>query len=181
MISLPPLPAEATDPQLKAFYDYWRSRAPDGLLPGRQHIDPLDVPTLLPDLVLLDVVPMEGVDRSGGVAAQDDGPLRFRVRLAGGTLVELVGANPTGRFLDEFVPANRRDALNAAYASVVRGRAAHFWESQLWTEGREFVRVQRLALPLARDGESVDMVIGCYARVETPPPPGAAPAGAFPG
>lgn len=171
MISLPPLPAEATEPRLKAFYDYWRSRAPDGLLPGRQHIDPLDVPVLLPDLVLLDVVAPE----SG------DGMPRFRVRLAGGTLVELVGANPTGRFLDEFVPANRRDALNAAYASVVRGRSAHFWESQLWTEGREFVRVQRLALPLARDGETVDMVIGCYARVETPPPPGALPPGAFPG
>jgi len=169
MISLPALPAAATDPRLRAFYDYWRGRAPDGLLPGRQHIDPLDIPALLPDLVLFDVV------ESGGA-------LRFRVRVAGGTLVELVGGtNPTGRFIDEFVAQNRRDTLNAAYASVVRDRNAHFWESQLWTPGREFVRVQRLALPLARDGQAVDMVIGCYARVETPPPQGAGPPGAFAG
>jgi hypothetical protein len=167
MIALPTLPPEATDSRLRAFYEYWRSRAPDGRLPGRQHIDPLDVPALLPDLVLFDVV------RQG---EGENASLRFRVRVAGGTLVELVGGtNPTGRFIDEFVPANRRGQLNGAYASVVRERIAHYWESQLWTEGREFVRVQRLALPLARDGASVDMVIGCYARVEQAPPDGAAP------
>lgn len=179
MISLPSLPAEVTDPGLRAFYDYWRSRAPAGRLPGRQHIDPLDMPALLPSLVLLDVVAPE-VDRVGGAAAGGDATLRFRVRLAGGTLVELVGSNPTGHFIDAFVPANRRAALNQAYTSVVRGRAAHYWESQLWTEGREFVRVQRLALPLARDGETVDMVIGCYARVEEAPPAGAVPPGFAP-
>lgn len=156
------LPPEASDPQLRAFYDYWAGRAPAGRLPGRQHFDPIDIPQLLPHLVLLDVVPQP----------DDPGALRFRVRVAGGTLVELVGGNPTGRFLDEFVAAERRAELNDAYVHVARDRAAHYRESQLWTEGRDYIRVQRLALPLARDGETVDMIVVCYARVPVPPPEG---------
>lgn len=162
MFSLPTLPPEATDEGLRAFYAYWVSRAPAGKLPGRQHIDPLDVPVLLPNLVLLDVVEPESA-----------GAPRFRVRLAGGTLVDLIGVNPTGQFIDDYVAENRRAQLNAAYTSVARDRVAHYWENQLWTPGREFVRVQRLALPLARDGETVDMIVACYARVDTPAPDGA--------
>jgi len=154
--SLPPLPDEADDPTLQAFYRYWRDRAPPGRLPGRQHIDPLDIPELLPQLILLDVLPQ-------GEA------LRFRVRLAGGAMVEIIGANPTGRFIDEFVVESRREALNAAYASVVRARAAHYWENQLWTAGRDYIRIRRLALPLARDGATVDMIVACYVRAELPP------------
>lgn len=171
MTSLPTLPVEAIDPQLRAFDGYWRSRAPGGRLPGRQHIDPLDVPTLLPNLVLFDVEPQDA----------DADKLRFRVRLAGGTLVELVGANPTGRYLDDFVAPDRRAQINAVYADIVRCRSAHYWECQLWTPGREFVRIQRLALPLARDGATVDMIVACYVRVEQTPPEGAAlPSDSFP-
>src|SRR5262249_11605642 len=144
-----------------------------GRLPGRQHIDPLDVPALLPSLVLFDVVTHPD-------AGPGDAPLRFRVRIAGGMLVELIGANPTGRFIDEFVADDRRRQLNAAYAGVVRDRAAHFWENQLWTPGREFVRVQRLALPLARDGQTVDMIAACYAQAGQPAPDNAVPPGFAP-
>lgn len=172
MISLPPLPPEAGDPQLRAFYVYWRGRAPDGRLPGRQHIDPLDVPALLPCLMLMDVVPQAAATPGSALPI-----LRFRVRVAGGMLVDLIGANPTGQFLDDYVAESRRAQLNDAYTGVVRNRAAHYWVNQLWTPGREFVRVQRLALPLARDGETVDMVVACYARVEVPPPDGAMPDG----
>src|SRR5690242_1355091 len=66
-------PPATAGPEIVALYDYWRSKAPgEGLLPGRRHIDPVDIPRLLPNVWLLDVV---------------DDPRRFRVRLVGGALI----------------------------------------------------------------------------------------------
>ena len=47
-----------------------------------------------------------------------------------------------------------------------RERIAHYWENQMWTAGRQYIRMQRLALPLARDGRNVDMVFACHVRVD---------------
>jgi len=154
-VQIPELPPEAVHPDIRRFYDYWRSAAPPGALPGRQHIDPLvDIPKLIANVVLYDVV--RGADG-----------LRMRIRVAGETLVEIMGAAPAGRFLDEFVVPARRAQVRAAFAEVVDGHAAHYWENQMWTAGRQYIRMQRLALPLARDGRNVDMVICCHVRVET--------------
>ncbi|MBI3504874.1 MAG: PAS domain-containing protein [Proteobacteria bacterium] len=155
-IPLPDLPPAASHPDFRRFYDYWRAAAPAGCLPGRQHVDPLvDLPQLIPSIVLYDAVP-------GGEG------LRFRIRVAGETLVEIMGTAPTGRFIDEFVVADRRAQLNEAFSQVVRARAAHYWENQIWTAGRQYIRMQRLALPLARDGRIVDMIFACYVRVDIP-------------
>lgn len=181
-VVLPPLPEEAADPRFRAIYDYWTSRAPPGLLPGRQHIDPLDTPALLPGIVLYDVVPWPpgdvaatgtgaaGAGGTAGAAMPGDAGLRFRMRIAGEMLVEVLGRNPTGRFIDEFVLDERKADVNAAFAAVAQGRIADYWENQLWTAGREYVRMQRLALPLARDGVTPDMVIAYYVRTNLPQP-----------
>ncbi len=156
-ITLSELPPEAGHPDFRLFYDYWRAAAPAGLLPGRQHVDPLvELPRLIPNLVLYDVVPSA------------DEELRFRVRVAGETLVEIMGSNPAGRYIDEFVLPERRRHVNAAFTEVARTRVAHYWENQMWTAGRQYIRMQRLALPLARDGRIVDMVFACHVRVDTP-------------
>jgi len=155
-IKLPDLPPEAVHEDFRRFYDYWSCAAPAGALPGRQHIDPLvDLPRLIPSLVLYDVVP-------------SDDELRFRVRVAGEVLVEIMGSNPAGRYIDEFVLPERRRQVNAAFTQVARMRVAHYWENQMWTAGRQYIRMQRLALPLARDGRIVDMVFACHVRVDAP-------------
>lgn len=155
------LPAEATDPRFAEFFAYWQRRAPPGRLPGRQHIDPVDIPGLLAGIVLFDVV---------GDAAARPAALRFRFRLVGTLMCETLGVDPTGRFLDEVVLSDKKDAVQAAFVSIVRDRAAHYWENPLWSADRTYVRVQRLALPLASDGETVDMVAAYYVRTPTPAP-----------
>src|SRR5690348_8213244 len=46
---------ENCDHRLRELYEYWRSRHPaEGVLPGRQHFDPVDVPKLLPWIWLVD-------------------------------------------------------------------------------------------------------------------------------
>lgn len=162
MIAMPPLPVlppQATDPRFRAFFDYWRERAPPGLLPGRKHIDPLDIPALLPGVVLYDVVG----DPAGALASP-----RFRFRLVGTMMCETVGVDPTGRFLDEMVLADKKDAVQAAFLSVARDGVAHYWENPLWSADRSYLRLQRLALPLASDGVTVDKIVAYYIRTPTP-------------
>lgn len=157
MLVMPAIPVEATDPRFRQFYDYWLSCAPPGRLPGRQHIDPVDVPQLLPSLMLYDIV-------------QEGANLRFRVRIAGEMLVTILGLNPAGRFIDEFVIEAKRTDVNAAFTLVARDRTAHYWENQLWTAGLDYIRMQRLALPLARNGTQTDMIIACHVRAPVDAP-----------
>src|SRR3546814_15629289 len=49
-------PAQLPDTKLRRLYDYWCGRCPAGALPARRDIDPLDIPDLLPNLFLLDVI-----------------------------------------------------------------------------------------------------------------------------
>jgi hypothetical protein len=160
-IPLPALPPEATHPDFRAFYDCWRARAPAGLLPGRQHVDPIiDIPALVPRMALYDVVEFP------------EGP-RFRVRVAGEMLIEVLGLAPAGRFVDEFIVPEKRATINAAFTRVARERVAHYWENPMWTAGRQFIRMQRLALPLASDGCNVDMIFACHVRAPNDPDGGA--------
>ena len=46
---------ETWHPTIRALYDYWVSVHPPGGLPGRQHIDPIAIPRLLPHLFMVDV------------------------------------------------------------------------------------------------------------------------------
>ena len=154
MIVLPERPAQATDPKFVQIYDYWSSKAPDGCLPGRQHLDPIDIPALLPGLVLYDVV------------TEPDGT-RFRVRIAGQMIVDILVYEPRDRFVDEMVVPNKGSDVNGAFDAVRNERIAHYWENSLWTAGREYITMQRLALPLASDGEQVDMILAYHVRVET--------------
>src|SRR3546814_18827524 len=62
------LPEDAA-PKIKALLAYWQSIHPaGGGLPGRRHLDPVDIPELLPNIWMIDV---------------KRGPLRFRFRLVG--------------------------------------------------------------------------------------------------
>ena len=49
-------PAELPDLKLRRLYDYWRSLCRGGRLPSRRDIDPLDIPDLLSNIFLLDVI-----------------------------------------------------------------------------------------------------------------------------
>jgi hypothetical protein len=85
------LPADA-HPVMQQGLDYWRKArpAPDQL-PGRQHIDPLGMPALLPYAWLVEVHPPEP-----GMAIP-----RFRFRLVG-SHVDLGFRGPmTGRWLHD--------------------------------------------------------------------------------
>ena len=115
-------------------------------LPSRQDIDPLDIPDLLPHIAMYDVV-------------RTDADMRFRIRLFGTANVQLMGSDCTGQFLDQQLKAQDSARVLASYRQVADKGRPHLWRSFLVTPGREHVRYERLLLPLAGDGRTVDILM----------------------
>jgi len=142
-ITQPPPGANA---KILAIYDYWRRIAPGrGLLPGRRHLHPTDIPKLLPNVWLVDV-------------AGD--PQRFRVRLVGSALQQAGFSLKPGDFIEGPVPPARRPAALSDFRFVTTSR------QPLWFRGmprvpheKEVYEIERIFLPLAADGVSVDVLL----------------------
>jgi len=157
------LPPGATEAEFRELLSYWESKSPSGRLPGRQHIDPTELPPRhLSQLLLLDVV--EGL---AGL------PRRFRFRVAGTAFTNMIGRDVTGRFYDEVAERDRLAPILAALDLVVEQRAPVFLIGGLVVAAPGFVRVKRLGLPLAQDGRTVDMILATWhAEHRSDPAPG---------
>ena len=136
-----PIPADC-HPKIQQIVDYWRTMHPgNGALPGRQHLDPMDIPTLLPNIWLVDV-------------ARE--PLRFRFRLIGTAVVEYAGEDNTGKWFDEALP----DFVPTAYVDVVETRMPSWQRSaSRMRPYKLYHELERVRLPMASDGETVDMIL----------------------
>ena len=147
------LPAEAVEPEFSWLLDYWRAKRRDGRLPARRDIDPLELPpSLLPNILLLDV------ERGGGAP-------RFRVRLAGTGFAALLGREFTGRYFDEVGPAHQMaPILDALHGLVATGQPA-FLAGPMARPNNDPVWLKRFALPLAEDGETVDMILASFRSI----------------
>jgi len=124
--------------------EYWLSIHPETGLPGRQHFDPVDIPSLLPYLRLLDVTRE---------------PPRFRIRLMGTRVVHFYEKDFTGWWYDEAFPNFAgSDAEKSMIAAVRTGRPEYRNGPPSFFFPRDYKIVERVALPLARDRQNVDML-----------------------
>lgn len=132
-------------PEVATIVDYWRSIHPATGLPGRQHFDPVDVPQLLANIRMLDVLGR---------------PPRFRIRLVGTGVVKTMCEDLTGRWLDEAFPGFERSSAALGLNDVVRTCRLNWRRGnpQL-LDGKEFMVIERVYLPFARDGRTVDMIL----------------------
>ena len=148
------LPPAASGPGFRALLDYWIARFPTddtaaGRLPGRQHIDPAEVPPrYLAQLLLLQVVP--------------GSPRRFRFRVAGTAFSSIAGRDVTGLHYDEIGTAEQVGPVIAAFDLVVDRATPVFLEGGLSFPADDHFWVKRLGLPLAQDGRNVDMVLALW-------------------
>ncbi len=141
-------------PRFQRFADYLASKAPPGKLPGRQHIDPLEIPDLLPFMMLIDVV------------RQQAGPSRYRLRLVGTEVVGIQGGDNTGRYVEDVLTAEEGEGIRQGYDEIVRSKQPEYRSGVVATPGREHVAYERVAFPLAADGEHVDMLIFVFVRLQ---------------
>tara|TARA_E500000318_G_scaffold35630_1_gene34766 strand:- start:5625 stop:6176 length:552 start_codon:yes stop_codon:yes gene_type:complete len=124
--------------------DYWRRKKPEGKLPGRGHIDPTEIPGLLPHIGLIDVIG-SGLD--------------FRYRLLGTHLNQVFGEDFTGTKVSESKVGTYGDFLADLYRSVLSANGPIISDSIFEFREKNHLKIRRILLPLARDGKEVDMIL----------------------
>ena len=126
-------------------FSYWSGLRRRGYLPRRSDLDPGRIKRLLPTVSLTQVV---------------GEPRDYRLRLAGTGLYGVYGGEITGkRLTDVYNPAAAdywRDELDQVVADR-RPRAGH--HSMAW-RGASHMTLLWLRLPLASNGQDVDVILG---------------------
>jgi hypothetical protein len=136
--------SKAENRPLREVQAYWSGKIADGRLPSRRHIDATEIPRLLPNLFLLDVVPGP--------------PTRYRFRLVGTRIAQVEGEH-RGRYLDEYTELNENPAVLRQYEDACRG-VIYLRDNTLVWQDRPHVDYTVLLLPLAEDGATVDALLG---------------------
>jgi hypothetical protein len=138
--------AEIKCEPLRALHTLWSGKvSSDGRIPSRSDFDPLTIhPSVLPFLILLDVI-------------RPDGSLRFQVRLVGTGIVEAVGRDSTGRYLDEL--PNEEQVIGRAEWMVRNQKPVYVHALSLSWASRDYKIYSALDVPLASDGVTVDKLI----------------------
>lgn len=139
-------PPATAHPKAIRLHEYWRAKAPlPGLLPGRRHIDPTEIPALLDNIWMLDVLGQ---------------PPRLRFRLIGDAMYRKGIPGRPGEFVDQFFGAGIADERLAALYAVVASRLPS------WARGAPqlahaspIFEIERIILPLAADGYAVDLLL----------------------
>lgn len=133
-----------SDRRMDAAYSYWLDKAARRPMPRRADIDPTEIPKLLRDIMLVDVLP--------------DG--RYRYRLIGTANTLAYGVSATGCYLDEVLPGDEYKAhVLQLYDECVEERRALYSECLfLSPDGAPARHKKVLFMPLSEDGHSVNMV-----------------------
>jgi hypothetical protein len=140
-------------PATIALFEHWSDRVRVlGRLPGRRDLDLPALRHVLPNLWLL------GVERD---------PLRFRLRLIGEAIR---AANHDeirpGVYIDEIATRfGNQFFLERLHAMVLTGRADHYDGPPTASHFPELSSIERLSVPLADDGTTVDRILNCTVSI----------------
>jgi hypothetical protein len=133
------------DKRLRDLLVYWLKLSGDRAIPSRNDFDPLDIPRLLPFLVLVDVL---------------DDALDFRFRLTGTHFREFAGDEATGKMIGEVFPPDFCAEVRTHWGNSIKQRQPLLGKGELWVSGRDFIRWEGIILPLSPDGATVNMLLG---------------------
>jgi len=134
------------DPALQALLAYWQGLCRDGALPGRGDIVPSRIKALLPIVMLVDVV---------------GSPPRFRWRLLGTAITQVMGRDSTGKWFDELYSEGVLARMNEIYGLSAARRAPVRYTGSFDLVGKDHVPFESLHLPLVdEDGRVVMLMVG---------------------
>ena len=133
-----------SDPGLSRLYAYWDGKRGNRRFPSRKDLDPVDIPTLLPGMFLVDV-------------RRDPFDLFFR--LAGTVLSVCYGSDVTGARLIDLNGSQTLELYRRA-ADTVRTAEPILVSGVLQTPAEIYRRADHLLLPLGESVDRVDMLVG---------------------
>lgn len=147
--------------QLRELLRYWISIHPGPALPDRRDFDPIAVPRALGNLVLTTV---------------ERDPYRFRIRLMGTAVVTAMGQDFTGLFLDEAFPGVEATRIHMDRVAVVESGLPSYHFGQSSAPFRlDFAPIERVYLPFATDGTTVDHILAMTMYIASGAEPPATP------
>lgn len=132
-------------PQLAALYQFWINKKSSlGKLPSRADFSPLELTKLLPHIALVDV-------------SHDESGPEFTFRLCGTQIAEDCGVDLTGKTWSHF-PDAEKTILRAK--KLVHSKEPFYAQNiqAIWAP-KNFLHYSVLALPLSKDGETVEMIL----------------------
>lgn len=143
-VDLDPL-LQCRDRTLLAIHDYWQGKRGGRTFPARADIDPVDLAPHLGCIVLIDV---------------EQSPLRLRYRLVGTRITQAMGRDSTGRYYDEIYPPEILQGIYQSFRWMIDHRRPLRTHGEAFYPDRGFYEYETLNLPLAANGEDIDMVLG---------------------
>jgi hypothetical protein len=147
------------DEGIRRFFQYWLDKRGERKYPARADLDPLDFAYVLGDVVIVEARPASTGSRW---------PWAFRYRLVGTKIVERDGYDLTGRTVDDLPEPEYRERVRATWLEVCQtGRPAHRVRDLLLD--RRMRRYEVVVLPLASNGEDIDMLISVQRQLPSRP------------
>lgn len=137
-------------PETAAFYRYWDSKRQGRAMPSRADLDPVEMRSWLPGIILVDVL---------------RGPHRMIYRVVGTRSVAMRNADVTGQPVEEGRHGDKLAHVLENYRLVVEEhKLVYDWDG---TPNRDahILSTEVLMLPLSSDGKTVDRVISFIENV----------------
>ncbi|MEH6631533.1 MAG: PAS domain-containing protein [Halopseudomonas aestusnigri] len=147
-------------------YKYWLSKCPSvqnlsqisdqipGQIPGRAHIDPMEMVDFLPNILLLDV---------------QREPLDFRFRLVGTRVIPLLSRDYTAEWMSNIANLKAPGKVWTNCSSAAEFAEPVYAFTPYTGPKRDVMDVEDLILPLAADGNTVDMLMIILAETKKKP------------
>jgi len=135
-----------SEPELANFLAYWRSLLPNAAWPRRADLDPIEMPRLLPFVMITKTTPEGGE----------------QIRLAGTHIVDHLGFDPTGGDLTGATAAPRFAGFCRTVSDTVTEARAPVYAGAHHVSGRGAMRhASQIACPLSDSGGSIDATVRC--------------------
>lgn len=133
-----------TNAALKRLHNEWQSRCRGQRFPARADFDPAAMGYILGNLSLVDV---------------RRHPLRFFFRVHASNIAARVGFDMTRKFLDEIPDVRYRSVILDHYLRTLDERRPIAARHEQEVTDRTVLNCEAVALPLAHDGENIDMMM----------------------
>ena len=136
---------EATEERSRVFAEYWGTLPKLDLIPRRDSFRPEEVPRILPNMVIHELV----------------SPEMLRLRLVGSAVIEDYGQEITGRNYLDFVDEARRPKASAAIFAICRQPAGMLVRLRSVTRAGRILTRESIAFPMRGDGDAANLVYFC--------------------
>lgn len=133
------------DPVYVQFLEVWRARAGEQEMPSRSQITPRDLKDFLRNIVIFE--------------REDINPSRFRWRVIGTGITEVLGHN-TGKTFEETVPPELLSRWTECGDLVLDGGQPLRFLGRVHLQGREYLDAEHLYVPLANNDGVPTFIMG---------------------